>query len=87
MCGGVPGGQAEYVRVLYADVNCLVLPSVINDENAVLLGDILSTSYFGADMGSVKKDDVVAIWGLGPVGLLCARWCQILGAKKVLVCS
>jgi len=84
MCGGVPGGQAEYVRVLYADVNCLVLPSVINDENAVLLGDILSTSYFGADMGSVKKDDVVAIWGLGPVGLLCARWCQILGAKKVI---
>jgi len=82
--GGVPGGDADFVRVPFADVNCLKLPDSIPDETALFLGDIIPTSYFGAEMGEVKEGDTVAIWGLGPVGLLCARWCQIRGASRVI---
>ncbi|CAF1205384.1 unnamed protein product [Rotaria sordida] len=84
LTGGVPGGQAEYVRVPFADVNCLPIPDDIPDTKALFLSDIIPTSYHGCEIGNVKKDSVVAIWGLGPIGLLEARWCQILGAKRII---
>jgi threonine dehydrogenase-like Zn-dependent dehydrogenase len=85
LTGGVPGGQAEFVRVPYADINCLKLPDEIPDEKALYLSDVIPTAYFGAaDMGEVKEGSTVAIWGLGPVGLLVARWCQILGASRII---
>ena len=63
--GGVPGCQAEYVRVPYAEVNCLKIPDDVPDEKALYLSDIVGTSYHGAYLGKVKEGSVVAIWGLG----------------------
>jgi len=84
LTGGVPGGQAEFVRVPFADTNCLVLPDTIPDEVGLYISDIIPTSYWGAYMAEVKRGDTVAIWGLGPVGLLCAKWCQLLGASRIV---
>jgi threonine dehydrogenase-like Zn-dependent dehydrogenase len=84
LTGGVPGGQAEYVRVPFADVNCLPIPDDVPDEKALYLSDIIPTSYHGAELGDVKKGSTVAIWGLGPVGLLCANWCQLRGAARII---
>jgi len=84
LTGGVPGGQAEFVRVPYADVNCLVVPDSLDDEKALLLTDVVPTSYHGCMMGEVKEGDVVGIWGLGPIGLLTGVFCKRLGASRVI---
>lgn len=84
LTGGVPGGQAEYVRVPFADVNCLAIPSDVSDEKALYLSDVIPTSYHGCEIGRVREGSTVAIWGLGPIGLLQARWCQLLGAKRII---
>jgi len=84
LTGGVPGGQAEYVRVPFADVNCLPIPDEVPDEKALYLSDIVPTAYHGVALGKVKEGSTVAIWGLGPVGLLIARWAQILKAGRII---
>jgi len=84
LTGGVPGGQSDYVRVPFADMNCLVLPDSVPDDKALYLSDIIPTSYHGTELAKVKEGSTVAIWGLGPIGLLAARWCQIRGAKKII---
>jgi threonine dehydrogenase-like Zn-dependent dehydrogenase len=84
LTGGVPGGQAEYVRVPFADVNCLVVPDQLPNDVALFLSDIIPTAYHGVELGDVKEGDTVAIWGLGPIGLLAARWCQIRKAKRII---
>jgi threonine dehydrogenase-like Zn-dependent dehydrogenase len=84
LTGGVPGGQAEYVRVPFADVNCLPVPDEIPDDKALFLSDIIPTSYHGTELGGVKEGSNVAIWGLGPVGLLTAKWCQLRGAARII---
>jgi len=84
LTGGVPGGQAEYVRVPFADVNCLPIPDAVPDEKALYLSDIVPTSLFGIQLAEVKEGDTVAIWGLGPVGLCAARWAQVYKAAKVI---
>jgi len=84
LTGGVPGGQAEYVRVPFADVNCLKIPENLPDEKALYLSDVVPTSLFGVDIGRVKQGSTVGIWGLGPVGLMAARWCQIRGASRII---
>jgi len=84
LTGGVPGGQAEYVRVPFADVNCLAIPDDVPDEKALYLSDIIPTSYHAAELGDVQQGNTVAIWGLGPIGLLAARWCQLRGASRVI---
>jgi len=84
LTGGVPGCQAEYVRVPFADVNCLKIPDDLPDEKALYLSDIVPTAYHGTDIGKVTEGSTVAIWGLGPVGLLTARWCQIRKAKRII---
>ncbi|KAH7717075.1 GroES-like protein [Aphelenchoides avenae] len=82
--GGVPGGQAEFVRVPFADVNCYALPEDIPDEKAVLLSDVVPTAYHAVTLGDVGPGRTVGIWGLGPVGLMCARICQLKGAARVI---
>ncbi|KAG8950639.1 hypothetical protein FRC04_007263 [Tulasnella sp. 424] len=82
--GGYPGGQAEYVRVPFGEVNCLPLPNSVPDEAALYLSDILPTSYHCVVDTGVKEGDTVGIWGLGPIGLCAARWCQLKGAKRII---
>lgn len=78
------GGQAEFVRVPFADVNCYALPEDIPDEKAVLLSDVVPTAYHAVTLGDVGPGRTVGIWGLGPVGLMCARICQLKGAARVI---
>ena len=65
-------------------MNCLPIPDDVSDDKALYLSDILPTAYHGCDIGKVGKGSIVAIWGLGPIGLLQARWCQILGAQRII---
>jgi len=84
LTGGVPGGQAEYVRVPFADTNCLVIPDNIPDEKALYLSDLLPTSFHGTELAGVDETTTVGIWGLGPIGLMTARWCQYKKAKRII---
>jgi threonine dehydrogenase-like Zn-dependent dehydrogenase len=84
MLGGYPGGQAEYVRVPFADVGPLKVEDDLTDEQVLFLTDIFPTAYMGAEM-AVSPGDVVAIWGAGPVGMLAAASANLLGAAKVVV--
>jgi threonine dehydrogenase-like Zn-dependent dehydrogenase len=84
MLGGFAGGQAEYVRVPFADVGPLVVPDGLSDEQALFLSDILPTGYMGAEMCSIRPGDVVAVWGCGPVGQFAIASARLLGAEKVI---
>uniref|UniRef100_A0AC34F7L4 Alcohol dehydrogenase-like N-terminal domain-containing protein n=1 Tax=Panagrolaimus sp. ES5 TaxID=591445 RepID=A0AC34F7L4_9BILA len=84
LTGPAPGGQSEYVRVGIADINCFSIPDKISDEKALFLTDVIPTTWHATVMGRVKKGDTVGIWGLGPAGLICAKWCQIIGAKMII---
>ncbi|MEQ1507745.1 MAG: zinc-dependent alcohol dehydrogenase [Myxococcota bacterium] len=84
LTGGYAGGQAEYVRVPFADVGCLKVPDSLNDEQVLFLSDILPTAYMAAEQGGVRPGDVVAIWGCGPVGLLAVKCAYLLGAERVI---
>src|SRR5690606_14504003 len=68
-CGGYDGGQAELVRVPFADVNPMVIPEWLDPEDALMMTDALSTGYFGAQLGDIEEGDTVAVFGAGPVGL------------------
>jgi threonine dehydrogenase-like Zn-dependent dehydrogenase len=85
MLGGFPGGQAEFVRVPFADVGPLKVPSELSDEQVLFLSDIFPTGYMGAEMCDIKPGDVIAVWGAGPVGLLAAASARLLGAERVIV--
>jgi threonine dehydrogenase-like Zn-dependent dehydrogenase len=82
--GGFAGGQAEYVRVPFAEFNLLPLPDSVPDERALYLSDVVCTSYHACKRAHIKPGSVVGIWGLGPIGLLCAQWCQVMGAGRVI---
>ena len=83
--GGYAGGQAEYVRVAYGDVNLLKIPDGVPDEKALYLSDVLSTSWNCVVDTGVKEGDVVAIWGAGPIGQMCADFSFLNGAKRVII--
>ena len=83
--GGFDGGQAEYVRVPYADVGPTKIPDGISEENAVLLTDVFPTGYQAAEMGEIKDGDTVVIFGAGPIGLLAAKCSWLMGAGRVIV--
>ncbi len=85
LTGGFAGGQAEYARVPFADVGPLKVPSHLTDEQVLFLSDILPTAYMGAENCDIKQGDVIAIWGAGPVGALCAASAFLLGAERVIV--
>ena len=82
--GGFPGGQAEYVRVPYADVGPVKVPSHLPDEKVLFLSDIFPTGYMGAENANIQKGDTVAIWGCGPVGLFTMKSAWMLGASRVV---
>jgi threonine dehydrogenase-like Zn-dependent dehydrogenase len=84
LTGGYAGGQAEYARVPFADVNPLRLESDLSDEQVLFLSDILPTGYMGAEMCDIKSSDVVAVWGAGPVGQFAMDSARVLGAAKVI---
>jgi len=83
--GGFAGGQAEYVRVPYGDVNLLKLPDDVPDEKGLYLSDVLATSWNAVVDTGVKKGDVVAIWGAGPIGQMAADFSFLNGASRVIM--
>ncbi|MCS5715495.1 glutathione-dependent formaldehyde dehydrogenase [Herbiconiux sp. CPCC 205716] len=82
--GGYDGGQAEFVRVPFADVGPMVIPEWLSDEDALLLTDAFSTGYFGAQLGDIVEGDTVVVLGAGPVGLAAARSASLMGAGRVI---
>ena len=84
LTGGYPGGQAEYVRVPYADVGPVKIPNGLTDEQVLFLGDIFPTGWQAAVQCDIEPTDTVAIWGCGPVGQFCIRSAVLLGAKQVI---
>jgi len=84
-CGGYDGGQAERVRVPFADVGPSKIPEWMDDEDAVMLTDALPTGYFGAQLGDITVGDTVVVFGAGPVGLFAAKSAWLMGAGRVIV--
>jgi threonine dehydrogenase-like Zn-dependent dehydrogenase len=84
MMGGYAGGQAEYVRVPFADVGPLKVPPHLPDEKVLFLGDIFPTGYMAAENCSIRNGDVVAVWGCGPVGLFAIQSALLLGAGRIV---
>lgn len=84
-CGGWGGGQAEYVRVPYANFGPEKIPTDISDDDALLCTDALPTGYHAAQMGDIKEGDSVLIFGAGPVGIFAARCAWLMGAGRVVV--
>jgi len=80
---GLHGGQAEYVRVPMAESTLLKIPENILAEEALLMGDVLSTGYFCADMAEIKPEGIYAVIGCGPVGLMAIIGARELGAEKI----
>ncbi len=83
--GGYDGGQAEFVRVPFADVGPSVIPDWMDPEDALLLTDALATGYFGAQLADIRQGETVIVFGAGPVGLYAARSSWFMGAGRVIV--
>ncbi|WIB31368.1 zinc-dependent alcohol dehydrogenase [Curtobacterium sp. MCSS17_005] len=83
--GGYDGGQAERVRVPFADVGPQVIPDWLDDEDALMMTDALGTGYFGAQLASIREGDTVVVLGAGPVGLFSAASAWFMGAGRVIV--
>jgi threonine dehydrogenase-like Zn-dependent dehydrogenase len=84
MMGGYAGGQAEYVRVPFADVGPIKVPDGMKDEQVLFLSDIFPTGYMAADVCDIKPGDTVAVWGCGPVGVFAIKSAYMLGAERVI---
>ncbi|HYD90169.1 MAG TPA: zinc-dependent alcohol dehydrogenase [Flavobacterium sp.] len=83
--GGFDGGQAEYVRVPYADVGPTVIPEWMDPDDAVLLTDVVPTGYQAAEMGGILPGDTVVVFGAGPIGIMAAKSAWLFGAGRVIV--
>jgi threonine dehydrogenase-like Zn-dependent dehydrogenase len=84
LTGGYAGGQAEYVRVPYADVGPVKIENGLTDEQVLFLSDIFPTGWQAVVQCDIDPTDTVAIWGCGPVGQFCIRSAVLLGAKRVI---
>jgi len=84
LTGGYPGGQAEYLRVPFADKTHIKVPDSLSDEQALFLGDIFPTGWQAAVNCDIEPTDTVAVWGCGPVGQMTIRSAILLGAKQVV---
>jgi threonine dehydrogenase-like Zn-dependent dehydrogenase len=84
LTGGYQGGQAEYVRVPFADKTHIKVPENLSDEQVLFLGDIFPTGWQAAVQADIQPTDTVAIWGAGPVGQMTLRSALLLGAKQVI---
>ena len=83
--GGIDGGQAQYVRVPYADFGPRLVPDNLTDEQVLFLTDIFPTGYTGIDWGEVKGGETVTIFGAGPVGIMAAKSAWLRGAERVII--
>lgn len=83
--GGFDGGQAEYVRVPYANIGPTVIPFGMDPDDAVLLTDVVPTGYQAAEMGGIKMGDTVVVFGAGPVGIMAAKCAWLFGAGRVII--
>jgi len=84
LTGGYAGGQAEYVRVPFADTTHVKVPDSLSDEQVLFLGDIFPTGWQAVVQCDIQPTDTVAIWGAGPVGQFCVRSAVLLGARQVV---
>jgi threonine dehydrogenase-like Zn-dependent dehydrogenase len=84
LLGGYAGGQAQYARVPFADVNPLKIPDGLADEQVLFLSDIFPTGYMGADLCGIQPGDTIAVWGCGPVGQFAMKSAFLLGAERVI---
>jgi threonine dehydrogenase-like Zn-dependent dehydrogenase len=84
LTGGYDGGQAQYVRVPFADAGPFPIPDDMDDESVLFLSDIFPTGYQAAEMGEIKGGETVAIFGAGPVGLFAAKSAWLMGAGRVI---
>jgi len=84
MTGGYAGGQAQYVRVPFANIGPLKIPGGIPDDKVLFLSDIFPTGWMGAENCNIHPGDVVAVWGCGPVGQFAIRSAKLLGAERVI---
>ncbi len=82
--GGFAGGQAEYVRVPFADVGALQVPANLSDEKVLFLTDIFPTGYMAAENCNIQPGDTVAVWGCGPVAQFAIKSAYMLGAERVI---
>jgi threonine dehydrogenase-like Zn-dependent dehydrogenase len=84
LLGGYAGGQAQYARVPYADVNPIKIENGLPDEKVLFLSDILPTGYMAAENCQIEQGDTVAVWGCGPVGQFAIKSASLLGAERVI---
>lgn len=84
MLGGFPGGQAEFLRVPFADVGPIKVPDGIPDEQVLFLSDIFPTGYMAAENAEIEEGDTVAVWGCGPVGQFAIQSAWMFGAGRVI---
>ncbi len=84
LLGGYAGGQAQYARVPFADVNPIKIPEGLSDDQVLFLSDIFPTGYMAAENCSIEPGDTIAIWGCGPVGQFAIRSAYLLGAERVI---
>ena len=82
--GGYEGGQAEYVRVPFADVGPMKIPADMDEEDVLFLSDILPTGYQAAEMGDIQEGETVVVFGCGPVGLFAQKAAWLMGAGRVI---
>ncbi len=84
LLGGYAGGQAQYARVPFDDVNPIKIPEGLSDDQVLFLSDIFPTGYMAAENCSIESGDTIAIWGCGPVGQFAIRSAYLLGAERVI---
>ena len=84
MLGGFAGGQAEYVRVPFADIGTIKIPEQLSDEQVLFLSDIFPTGYMAAENCNIQPGDTIAVWGCGPVGQFAMKSAFMLGAERVI---
>ena len=83
----IDGGQAEYVRVPYADQGLNKIPDSVTDEQALLVGDVLATGYWAAQISEIKSRDTVLIIGAGPTGICTLQCVRLKNPKHIIVCD
>ena len=84
LLGGYAGGQAEFVRVPFADVGPIKVPAGLSDEQVLFLSDIFPTGYQAAENCSIQRGDTIVVWGCGPVGQFAIKSAYLLGAERVI---
>ena len=84
LTGGIPGGQAEYLRVPYANVGPIKIPDHLPDEKVLFLSDIFPTGWMAAEACDIQKGDTVAVWGCGPVGQFALQSARLQGAERLI---